>query len=85
MFSFEITQEDIHQGLRRRANNCPVTIAVRRALNTYQVTTGPNGTMVGEEENYDSYTHSEELKWFIFLFDKGLTVKPGIYSMELVR
>ena len=80
---FEIKQEDIDNGRRCHGEHCPAAIALRRALKAEQVTTLTGHSQVWFDDRVEYYNHSPKLWQFIFDFDKGNVVRPGMYAIFL--
>ena len=76
---FNITQEDIDQGIRRNAGKCPVARAIGRKTHANLIRVLPNSVY------YDSspvFRTSRRLRKFINDLDMGKNVKPMSFILK---
>lgn len=80
-----VTQEDIEQGIKEDTHRCAVALAVKRAM-------GWNDVLVGGqicnarawESGHKEYKVPEEVRKFVWAFDRGDAVRPFTFELEEV-
>ena len=70
---FNITQEDIDQGIRRNAGKCPVARAIGRKTHANLIRVLPNSPV---------FRTSRRLRKFINDLDMGKNVKPMSFILK---
>lgn len=71
----KVSNNDIQNGVRKDASNCPVLLALERAYNT-KCLVGVNFISVLQDRGYDIYTIPESVKDVIYAYDMGQDMKP---------
>ena len=78
--TIEVTQEDIDEGIRSRSDDCAVARALKRRLNTYDVSVSALGIMVYGQ----SYKAPVGLANFVRDFDKDRSlVFPTEFLLDM--
>lgn len=80
----EVTAEDIRQGVRNNAFNCPIAHALRRASGHNAVRVDVCDLTVNSAgEGLRSAPLPPEAESFLVLFDSSLDVAPFTFEVEL--
>ena len=78
--AFEVTLQDIAEGLPNTCFYCPIALALKRELNL-----GPRDIMVLSDKIYikdKTYAHTKRTRTFINNFDSRESVKGGKFTIK---
>lgn len=79
----KVTQEDINEGEKRNCSNCPVSLAIQRAIGNKLVTVGSYGSW--RINGLKQSNLGEKVSKWIRGFDKGGDVVPFEFEIELIN
>lgn len=83
---FELTQEDINNGVRAERAVCPFALAIRRAMPDTSVLVSSVSVCVYGSGYYRIYHNTDVMKYAIRDYDnKGVLPTPGPYVIEMTK
>ena len=79
----DVTYFDINRGKRRKANTCPVALALKRTINPlWRVSVIPNNVHFYHNMSEENRTLPHEATEFIEAFDAGNIVAPFSFEID---
>ena len=84
--TINVTERDIKFGVLGDAEHCPVARAIKRVLKSeYYTKVGPSTIVILRIRTLARIALEMVVKYFIYDFDEGHTVKPFKFQLEIPK